>query len=169
MRSRVVGWKVRAGKRVAPLPPRLALVCGFRKLMHGRGEADDAHGGCFHALALRLVLDLLSQAKSEHALRFNMGLCNDQRRTGMRHILIGVGLAAVSVALWPDFSDAQVASIPASSLTGSGVLAIEAGYNKRHLTTYTSRRCYNRDEIRELQRMWPETNWPKSMRCFRYR
>lgn len=123
----------------------------------------------FPRIGLSSGVRLTVQSKSEDALRFNMGQCGDQRRTGMRHILIGVGLAAVAVALWPDFSDAQVASIPASSLTGSGVLAIEAGYNKRHRTTYTSRRCYNRDEIRELQRMWPETNWPKSMRCFRYR
>ena len=34
---------------------------------------------------------------------------------------------------------------------------------------YTAGHCYNRDEIRELQRRWPETNWPRSMRCFPYR
>ena len=35
--------------------------------------------------------------------------------------------------------------------------------------SYTAGHCYNRDEIRELQRRWPETNWPRSMRCFPYR
>jgi hypothetical protein len=87
----------------------------------------------------------------------------------MRHILIGVALAAVAIALWPDFSETQAASIPASRLTGSGVSAVEAGYKKRYRSTYTSERCANRDEIRALQRMWPETLWPKSMRCFPYR
>ena len=40
-------------------------------------------------------------------------------------------------------------------------------YRGRH--SYVSPHCYNKDEIRELQRMWPETNWPRSMRCFPYR
>jgi len=32
-----------------------------------------------------------------------------------------------------------------------------------------SNRCVNQDEIRELQRTFPQTNWPKSMRCFPHR
>ena len=91
------------------------------------------------------------------------------KELGMRHILIGVGLTAAAIALWPDFGNAETGLIPPSSLTGSGVPAIDAGYKKRHRSTYTSQKCANRDEIRELQRMWPETLWPKSMRCFPYR
>jgi hypothetical protein len=87
----------------------------------------------------------------------------------MRLLLIGAGLTAAAIVLWPDFSEAQAGSIPASSLTGSGVPAVDAGYKKRYRSTYTSQRCANRDEIRELQRMWPETLGPKSMRCFPYR
>ena len=76
----------------------------------------------------------------------------------MRLLLIGAGLTAAAIVLWPDFSEAQAGSIPASSLTGSGVPAVDAGYKKRYRSTYTSQRCANRDEIRELQRMWPETS-----------
>jgi hypothetical protein len=83
----------------------------------------------------------------------------------MRHIR----LAAVAIALWPEFSKAQAVPVPASSLTGSCVPAVDAGYKKRYRSPYTSQRCANRDEIRELQRMWPETLWRKSMRCFPYR
>ena len=86
----------------------------------------------------------------------------------MRHLLIGASVLAI--VLWPDFSDAQAGSFRTTrSLTGSGVPAVNAGYKKRYRSTYTSQRCANRDEIRELQRTWPETLWPKSMRCFPYR
>ena len=87
----------------------------------------------------------------------------------MRHLLIAVGLTAAAIVLWPDFSEAQAGSIPASSLTGSGGPAVDAGYKKGYRSTYASQRCANRHEIRELQRMWLETLWPKSMRCFPYR
>ena len=70
----------------------------------------------------------------------------------MRHILIGVGLTAAAIALWPDFSNAETGLIPPSSLTGSGVPAIDAGYKKRHRSTYTSQKCANRDEIRDVAR-----------------
>jgi hypothetical protein len=86
----------------------------------------------------------------------------------MRH-LIAVGLTTAAIVLSSNFSNAQAGSIPASSLAGSGVRAVDAGYKERYRSTYTSQRCANRDEIRELQRMWPETLWPKSMRCFPYR
>ena len=85
----------------------------------------------------------------------------------MRQILFGAGL--IAIALWPDFSKAQPASIPACCLTGPGVPAVSAAYKKRYPPGYTSHRCANEHEIRELQRMWPETLWPKSMRCFPYR
>ena len=55
----------------------------------------------------------------------------------MRHIFVG-GLAAVAIVLWPDFSNAQTTSVLASSLTGSGIQAIDAGYKKRYRSTYTS-------------------------------
>jgi hypothetical protein len=32
-----------------------------------------------------------------------------------------------------------------------------------------SNRCVNQHEISELQRRFPQTNWPKSMRCFPHR
>jgi hypothetical protein len=48
----------------------------------------------------------------------------------MRHIFEG-GLAVVAIVLWPDFSNAQTTSVLASSLTGSGIQAIDAGYKKR--------------------------------------
>jgi hypothetical protein len=43
----------------------------------------------------------------------------------MRPIFVG-GLAAVAIVLWPDFSNAQTTSVLASSLTGSGIQAIDA-------------------------------------------
>ena len=63
----------------------------------------------------------------------------------MRHIFVG-GLAAVAIVLWPDFSNAQTTSVLASSLTGSGIQAIDAGYRKRYRSTYTSQRCANEHE-----------------------
>lgn len=63
----------------------------------------------------------------------------------MRHIFVG-GLAAVAIVLWPDFSNAQTTSVLASSLTDSGIQAIDAGYRKRYRSTYTSQRCANEHE-----------------------
>ena len=85
----------------------------------------------------------------------------------MKQILFGAGL--VAIALWPAFSEAGPASIPACCLTGPGIPAVSAAYKKRYRPAYTSQRCANEHEIRELQRTWPETLWPKSMRCFPYR
>ena len=86
----------------------------------------------------------------------------------MKQIIVGAGL--VAIALWPDFSEAGPASIPTCCLTGPGILVVSATYKKkRYPPGYNSHRCANEHEIRELQRMWPETRWPKSMRCFPYR
>src|SRR5262249_18753524 len=89
------------------------------------------------------------------------------KEDGMKQILFGAGL--VAIALLPDFSEAQPASIPACCVTGPGISAVSAAYKKRYPPGYTSHGCANEHEIRELQRMWPETRWPKSMRCFPYR
>ena len=55
----------------------------------------------------------------------------------MRHILIGVGLAAV----WPDFSETQAASFPASRLTGSGVPAVDGLQEAIPLHIHLSKMC----------------------------
>ena len=101
-------------------------------------------------------------------------------------VLIAAGLTCVSLtealANGKDHGqtssrNAEAASVPLDGLTTSGLPTIDVRYYRyppsyyyrgRH-PSYVSRHCYNRDEIRELQRMWPETNWPRSMRCFPYR
>jgi hypothetical protein len=91
----------------------------------------------------------------------------------MRHLL----LTSVTIATLLGLSVWNVDTSSANdTLANSGV--IDVGYYRRHPPyyyrwggdpSYVARHCYDRDEIRELQRMWPETNWPRSMRCFPYR
>jgi hypothetical protein len=84
----------------------------------------------------------------------------------MRHLLLAA--ATLATALGIGVGNVEAASFALDSLANSGVQTVDVRYYRRH-PSYTSRHCYNRDEIRELQRMWPETNWPRSMRCFPYR
>lgn len=94
----------------------------------------------------------------------------------MRHLLLAA--ATLATALGIGVGNVEAASFALDSLANSGVQTVDVRYYRRHPAyyyrrgrdpSYTSRHCYNRDEIRELQRMWPETNWPRSMRCFPYR
>ena len=97
-----------------------------------------------------------------------------EKEISMRHLFI-VG-AAVVAALGINAGIAEAASAPLDGLATSGLPTIDVRYYRRYpsyyrgrRSSYTSSHCANRDEIRELQRMWPETNWPRSMRCFPYR
>jgi hypothetical protein len=90
------------------------------------------------------------------------------------HYFLGASAAALAVTLALSFDTAEAASFPVASLTKSGLI-VEARY-RRHRSYYYlpgnssyARSCFNRDEIRELQRRYPETNWPPSMRCYPYR
>ena len=93
----------------------------------------------------------------------------------MRHlVIVGAAFAALGI----NVGNAEAASVPLEGLTTSGLPTIDVRYYRQYPSSYyyrgrhpsyTSPHCYNRDEIRELQRMWPETNWPRSMRCFPYR
>ena len=94
----------------------------------------------------------------------------------MRHLII-VG-AVVVAALVINVGNAKASSVRLDGLTPSGIPTIDARYYRQYPPSYyyrdrrfsyNSPYCYNHDEIRELQRMWPETNWPRSMRCFPYR
>ena len=51
-----------------------------------------------------------------------------------------------------------------SGLTLSGLPVEQAGYYKRYYRSYGN----GHDEIRELQRLFPSTNWPSSMRYHQY-
>ena len=88
----------------------------------------------------------------------------------MRVVLIAVSAATLAIVLVVGLGDVEAASFPGDSLTNSGVPTVDVRYYRGHPSYYYrrggSRHCYNRDEIRALQRMWPETNWPRSMRCF---
>jgi hypothetical protein len=94
----------------------------------------------------------------------------------MMRQLIMVG-ATVVAALAINIGDAEAeAFVPlerpmTSSLPTSNVryYRYPPPYYFRGRHSYVAPHCYNKDEIRELQRMWPETNWPRSMRCFPYR
>ena len=93
-----------------------------------------------------------------------------------RFIIVG---AAVIASLGTNIprNDAEAATVLLDGLTGSSLPTIDVRYYRRYHPpyyyrgrhSYVSPHCYNKDEIRELQRMWPETNWPRSMRCFPYR
>ena len=89
------------------------------------------------------------------------------------HYFVGASAAALAIALALSFGTAEAVSFPVASLTKSG-LTVDARY-RRHRSYYLprnssyARSCFNRDEIRELQRRYPETNWPPSMRCYPYR
>lgn len=94
----------------------------------------------------------------------------------MRHLLLAAAPLAIVTVI--SVGNVEAASFPLESLVASGVKAVDVGYYRRYPPyyyrrwadpSYTAPHCYNRDEIRELQRMWPETNWPRSMRCFPYR
>ena len=92
----------------------------------------------------------------------------------MRHLLIMASAAAIGVGLWAGLGAAEAAS--SGGLTSPGAPAVDVGYNRRH-RSYYDYEDYRSDScagvgfaaIRELQRRWPETLWPPSMRCFPYR
>jgi len=90
----------------------------------------------------------------------------------MHHLLITIGAAALAFALWPGPAAAETSL---GSLTNPGVLVVNAGYVRRYRAYYARKdyrsRCEGGGwaEIRELQRYWPQTLWPPSMRCFPYR
>jgi hypothetical protein len=86
----------------------------------------------------------------------------------MRHLLITASAAALAIALWAGLGEAEAAPLSVGGLTGSGVPVLDVGYNRRHRSTTPPHGCANRDEIRELQREYPETRWPPSMRCVPY-
>jgi hypothetical protein len=97
--------------------------------------------------------------------------------------LLGLtGFAALALALLAGPSPATAAPGQAlSGLAAVGSPVEKAGYYKRH---YRSYRPYayggypgsygyrypgnGHDEIRELQRLFPSTNWPASMRYHQY-
>jgi hypothetical protein len=87
----------------------------------------------------------------------------------MHHLLITIGAAALAFALWPGPAAAETSL---GSLTNPGVPVVNAGYVRRYRTYYARKdyrsRCEGGGwaEIRELQRYWPQTLWPPSMRCF---
>jgi hypothetical protein len=90
----------------------------------------------------------------------------------MRPLLIAAGTVVLSTALWAGLGETEAAPFSAGALTNAGA-PIDVSYYRRHRSyyAYKSQNCagpgYN--EIRELQRRWPQTLWPPSMRCFPYR
>ena len=94
----------------------------------------------------------------------------------MRHLLITASAAAFAIALWAGLGDAEAAPFSVGGLTSPGARTVDVGYNRRH-RSYYDYEDYRSDScagggfaaIRELQRRWPETLWPPSMRCFAYR
>jgi hypothetical protein len=94
----------------------------------------------------------------------------------MRYFLLAAAPLAIAIGL--SVGNVDAASMALDRLANSGATAVDVRYYRRDPPyyyrrwgdpLYTAPHCYNRDEIRELQRMWPETNWPRSMRCFPYR
>jgi hypothetical protein len=92
----------------------------------------------------------------------------------MRHLLLAA--ATLATALGSSVANVQAASFALDRLTSPGVRAVEVRHYRRYPPYYYRRwgdpsytHCYNHDEIRELQRRYPETNWPRNMRCFPYR
>jgi hypothetical protein len=94
----------------------------------------------------------------------------------MRHLLLAAATLATALGIF--VGNVEAASFAFDSLASPDVQTVDVRYYRRYPSyyhrrwgdpSYTAGHCYNRDEIRELQRMWPETNWPRSMRCFPYR
>jgi hypothetical protein len=93
----------------------------------------------------------------------------------MRH-LFGASAAALAIALAVGLGKGEAADLPLSGLTNTRILIVDAR-SRRYPRYYYSggsgsfffNHCFNRDEIRELQRRYPETNWPRSMRCYPHR
>jgi hypothetical protein len=91
----------------------------------------------------------------------------------MRHLLPAAATLATGLGIGG--GNVEAASF-ALDLASPGVQTVDVRYYRRYRSYYyrwwpdpSYTHCYNRDEIRELQRRWPETNWPRSMRCFPYR
>jgi hypothetical protein len=94
----------------------------------------------------------------------------------MRHLLMAASAVALVIALWAGAGEAVAAPVSVRSPTSPGVVAVDVSYNRRHRSYYAYEdvRSHNCDGggyagIRELQRFWPQTLWPPSMRCFPYR
>jgi hypothetical protein len=94
----------------------------------------------------------------------------------MRHLLVTASAAALAIALWAGLGKAEAAPFSVGSLTSPNSPAVDVGYTRRHRSYYGNEdyRSYScagggYAEIRELQRLWPQTLWPPSMRCFPYR
>ena len=86
----------------------------------------------------------------------------------MRHLLPAAAMLAAVLGL--GVGNVEAASFALDNLANPGVQTVDVRYYRRWGDpSYRAGHCYNRDEIRELQRRWPETNWPRSMRCFPYR
>jgi len=94
----------------------------------------------------------------------------------MRHLLPAAAMLATVLGL--GVGNVEAASFALDNLANPGVQTVDVRYYRRYPPyyyrrwgdpSYTAGHCYNRDEIRELQHRWPETNWPRSMRCFPYR
>ena len=93
----------------------------------------------------------------------------------MRQLII-LGVAVVGT-LGIGIGNTEAApSVLSDGMTTSSLPTIDVRYYRRYPPpyyrgrhSYVSPHCYNKDEIRELQRLWPQTNWPRSMRCFPYR
>jgi hypothetical protein len=94
--------------------------------------------------------------------------------------LMTAAALAVGLGVFASFAPASAAPMQASSgLTNPGLEVEDAGYRRakknREYYVYQygvperSERYMpfgGSDEIRELQRYWPYTNWPRSMRYF---
>lgn len=83
----------------------------------------------------------------------------------MTRVLIMARAATLVISLWATLGEAEATPALLGGLHVPGVPVLAVGHRKRHRSHY-SHSC---DEIRELQRMWPETRWPPSMRCHPYR
>ena len=92
----------------------------------------------------------------------------------MRHLFLAA--ATLVTALGFSVGNVEAASFALDSLASPGLQTVDVRHRRYSSYYYYPRwgdpsytHCYNHDEIRELQRRWPETNWPPSMRCFPYR
>jgi hypothetical protein len=101
----------------------------------------------------------------------------------MRQFMITAGAAAFAIALWAGHGEAEAAPFFVGGLTSQGAPAVDVGYYGRHrsIRSYYAYEDYpyrsyryryygggGSDEVRELQRFWPQTLWPPSMRYYPY-
>lgn len=87
----------------------------------------------------------------------------------MRHLLITASAAALAIAFCASVGVEVAAPFSAGGLTSPDARAVDVGYNPGRPTMRIDVPAAAMPRSASYKRFWPQTLWPPSMRCFRYR